>query len=113
MGELRNANVTPLSETKVAERLGISKQAITRAVMTALKQGWLVNHETKRGYPFDLDVGELLPEALGLPDPESLREEQGGPQEDERAEALELQVPGKESDAGERQAVQSLTGGRW
>jgi hypothetical protein len=113
VGELRSANITLLTETKVAERLGISKQAITRAVKTALKQGWLVNHETKRGYPFDLDVGEPLPEALGLPDPKSLREEPGEPQEDEVAEALELQVPGEAQDTGERQAVQSLTGERW
>ena len=97
----------------MAERLGVSKQSITQAVKTALKQGWLVNHETKRGYPFDLALGESLPKALGLPDPESLREEPGAPQEDERAEALELQVPGKEPDAGERQAVQSLTGEPW
>ena len=48
--ELKRENVTPVSETKVAKRLGVSKQAITQAVKTALKQGWLVNHETKQGY---------------------------------------------------------------
>ena len=113
VGELKNANVTPLSETKVAAHLGVSKQAITRAVQTALKQGWLLNHETKRGYPHDLDVGEPLPQALGLPDPESLREEPGAPQEDEVAETIELQVPDDAQDTAERQAVQSLTGERW
>jgi hypothetical protein len=113
VGELKNANVTPLSETKVAAHLGVSKQAITRAVQTALKQGWLLNHETKLGYPHDLDVGEPLPQALGLPDPESLREEPGAPQEDEVAETIELQVPDDAQDTAERQAVQSLTGERW
>jgi hypothetical protein len=113
VGELRKANVTPLTETKVAERLGISKQAISRPVKTAMKQGWLVNHEVKRGYPFDLDVGEPLPEALGLPDPKSLRGEPETPPEGGRAEALELQVPCSDPGAGERQAVQSLTGEGW
>jgi biotin operon repressor len=113
LGELRNANVTPLSATKAAAHLGVSKQAITQAIKTALKQGWIVNHETKRGYPHDLDVGEPLPQALGLPDPESLREEPGAPQEDEVAETIELQVPDDAQDTAERQAVQSLTGERW
>jgi hypothetical protein len=110
--ELRGENISPVSDTEVAKRLIVSKQAINQAVKTALVQGWLVNHETKRGYPHDLDVGEPLPEALGLPDPESLREEPGAPQEDERAGGID-QVPGIKPNTGECQAVQSLTGEPW
>jgi hypothetical protein len=77
VGELRSAHVSPVSETKVAKHLGCAKQAITQAVKTALTQGWIVNHETKQGHPYDLEVGEPLPEALGLPDPESLEEDPG------------------------------------
>ena len=57
-------------------------------------------------------LGEPLPEALGLPDPESLREEPGAPQEDEKAVIPEFQVP-RDPEAGERQAVQSSTAEPW
>ena len=78
--ELKRENIEPVSDTKVAGRMGVSKQAINQAVQTALMQGWLLNHQSKLGYPHDLDVGEPLPQALGLPDPESLREELRVPQ---------------------------------
>jgi hypothetical protein len=78
VGELNNEKADPVSSTKVAQRLGCTKQAITRSVKVALGQGWLVNRETKRGYPYDLDLGEPLPEGLGLPKPESLEEDAGG-----------------------------------
>ena len=74
--ELRREKISPVSETKVAERLGCSKQAITAAVKTALKQRWLVNGELRRGYPFDLALGEPLPKAVGLPNPADLEEAQ-------------------------------------
>ncbi len=113
VAELKFANASPVSVTKVAKHLGVSKQAITQAVNTALKQGWLVNHDTKKGSSFDLDLGEPLPEALGLPDPESLGEEPGAPQGGERAEAIELHVPGDPQDTGRGQAVQPLIVERW
>ena len=73
--ELRAGAVTPVSVTKVADHLGSTKQATATTVKTALKQGWLVNREPKQGLPFDLDLGESLPRAVGLPAPEDLADQ--------------------------------------
>jgi hypothetical protein len=108
VGELRGADVWPVSQTKVAEHLGCAKQAITEAVKTALEQGWLANHETKPGYPFKLTVGEPLPEALGLPDPGLLREDLGEPYKDSLTEAVEPQAPVISPNPAGCQAVRSM-----
>jgi energy-coupling factor transporter ATP-binding protein EcfA2 len=60
------------SVTAVAARLGIPKKSAARRVATALRDGWLVNGETRKGYPFQLEVGEPLPSESGLPLPEEL-----------------------------------------
>ena len=110
--ELRHENVSPVSETKVAERLGCVKQAITQAVKTALIQRWLINRETRKGYPFDLVLGEPLPQAVGLPDPASLEMDQEVlPEENTTADVATLQFPDIPRDVGGCQPVQPLTGG--
>jgi len=38
----------------VAKTLGINKMAASRCVRTALEGGWLINAETRKGYPYDL-----------------------------------------------------------
>jgi hypothetical protein len=63
---------TKVTVTSVAKSLHISKMAASRRVKAALEEGWLVNAETRRGYPFDLAVGEPLPEDEGLPLPDAL-----------------------------------------
>jgi hypothetical protein len=60
------------SVTEVARRLAIPKKSAARRVGTALKGGWLVNSEARKGYPFQLAVGEPLPSEGGLPTPGDL-----------------------------------------
>lgn len=58
--------------TKVGERLGISKMQASRYVRAAIEGGWLTNSETRRGWPFKLQIGEPLPPQQGLPSAEVL-----------------------------------------
>ena len=58
--------------SQVQERLRLSKAASSRRVKAALQAGWLVNGETRRGYPFQLALGDPLPAETGLLRPESL-----------------------------------------
>ena len=112
--ELRQERASPVSETKVAERLGCSKQAITAAIKTALKQKWLINGETRRGYPFDLDLGEPLPKAVGLPDPADLEETpEAALDEDAITDFHEAQFVDFHHDEKWRQGVQPLTEEKW
>ncbi len=60
------------SVTAVGERLGINKMAASRRVITAVKGGYLVNGEDRRGHPASLTPGEALPAADGLPTMEDL-----------------------------------------
>lgn len=60
------------SVTAVAKRLDIPKKSAARRVTAALKGGWLVNGEARKGYPFQLMIGEALPSEGGLPTPEQL-----------------------------------------
>jgi hypothetical protein len=76
--ELKAAGVTPISVTAVGNRLGTTKQAAHYSIKTALSEGWLVNTESRRGYPFNLDIGEPLPGSIGLPKPEELEDNEAG-----------------------------------
>lgn len=58
--------------TLVAAELGITKMAASRRVRDALKGGWLINDEPRKGYPYRLALGDPLPEDSGLPRPETL-----------------------------------------
>jgi hypothetical protein len=58
--------------SEVARHLGVSTMAISRSARTATKHGWLVNRETRKGYPADLAPGEPLPVLTGLPSPSEL-----------------------------------------
>lgn len=60
------------SVTEVASHLGIPKKSASRRIAAALKGGWLVNGEARKGYPFQLALGEPLPHAAGLPCPEEV-----------------------------------------
>ncbi len=57
-----------VNETTLAERLGLSKTPVRYRVNRALKGGWLINDETRKGYPAKLrrsiplpDVRHVLP----------------------------------------------------
>ena len=67
VGELKQRGTSPISQSEVARHLDTSRQSVNHPVRVALSQGWLVNAEPKKGYPANLDLGEPLPEALGLP----------------------------------------------
>ncbi len=58
--------------SKIASALKLSKMAVSRRVKAALSGGWLVNRETRKGYAYDLEVGESLPEDSGLPSADAL-----------------------------------------
>jgi hypothetical protein len=51
--------------------------AVSRSVRTATKHGWLINTESRKGYPADLAIGEPLPARTGLPSPDELSAELG------------------------------------
>jgi hypothetical protein len=61
-----------ITVTRVANHLEINKMAASRRIKTAVANGWLVNGESRRGYPADLDFGEPMPAATGLPHPDAL-----------------------------------------
>jgi hypothetical protein len=63
----------PVSVTRIARKLGITAMSASRRVQAALKAGWLINEEDRRGLPFRLKVGEKLPEHTGLPSLKTLR----------------------------------------
>lgn len=72
VAELRGRGVRPISVTRLADELKISKMAASRRVQVALKGGWLINRESRDGQPYDLDLGEPLPTREGLPEPNAL-----------------------------------------
>ncbi|MEW6659173.1 MAG: winged helix-turn-helix domain-containing protein [Thermodesulfobacteriota bacterium] len=72
VGEMLDAGMS-ITATTLAARLGINRGTASRRVNAAIKRGWIVNRETKKGQPWDLAIGEPLPETQGLPDPEMLR----------------------------------------
>jgi len=63
-----------ISETALAERLNLSKGGVHYRVKRAIKGGWLVNEENRRGYPARLKRAADLPEETSvLPNSERLR----------------------------------------
>ena len=69
----------------IAKHLKINKSTALRRLRVAIKEGWLINTETRKGYPASLKLGDPLPERIGLPTPERL---QG-------SEAVAEKVPGE------------------
>lgn len=62
-----------ITATSLAARLVVNRGTASRRVNAAIRRGWIINRETKKGQPWDLQLGEPLPETQGLPDPERLR----------------------------------------
>lgn len=69
---LKADGVEPITATAVGKQLLISKQAASGRIDTALRGGWLVNHEQRAGKPYRLDTGDPLPAGSGLPRPEEV-----------------------------------------
>ena len=73
VAELRQENLDrPISYTVLERELGVHRDLVRRRASTAVRHGWLVNQETRRGYQADLIPGEPMPEKRGLPHPNSL-----------------------------------------
>ena len=72
VGEHLVAGHSHASVTAIAKLLTIPKKSAARRVAGALKAGWLVNGEARKGYPFQLSLGEPLPAESGLPPLEAL-----------------------------------------
>jgi DNA-binding Lrp family transcriptional regulator len=64
-----------LSQVQLAERLRLARGTVSWRVKRALEGGWLVNHESRDGYPHQLALGAPLPEDVpALPLPERVGE---------------------------------------
>ena len=71
VGELRQANKDLRVTYSVLEReLKVDRSLIRRRANTAVRNGWLINQETRKSYQADLILGEPIPEKRGLPDPD-------------------------------------------
>ncbi len=62
----------PAMATQVAQRLGLDKSSTTRRIKVACEMGYVINLEDRRGKPFRLIPGEVLPDKHVLPTPERL-----------------------------------------
>ena len=57
----------------LATYLDISKMAASRRARRAQRENWLINKESRRGYPADFAIGESIPKTEGLPTLEDMR----------------------------------------
>lgn len=63
-----------ITEAELTRRLGLSKAAVSYRVQRAVKGGWLINAEQRKGYPARLSRGAAMPEqASALPAPDLVR----------------------------------------
>lgn len=56
----------------LGKELGDHRETVRRRVGIALKKGWLVNEETRKNHTADLNIGEPMPEYVGLPTADAL-----------------------------------------
>jgi hypothetical protein len=73
LNERNSKSWESITATTLAARLGVNRSTASRRVNAAIKRGWIVNRETKKGQPWDLQIGEPMPETQGLPLPEALK----------------------------------------
>jgi hypothetical protein len=62
----------PLTHSVVARRLRVDRSTAQRNAEKAIKNGWLINKETRPNHRADLALGEPLAEPTGLPEPEAV-----------------------------------------
>jgi hypothetical protein len=58
----------PVTVDFVARQLRVHKSTASRRVAEAVREGWLVNRETRPGHPANLELGNRLQDTSGLPD---------------------------------------------
>ena len=69
---LEMANRNKVTVTALAKLLDTNKMDITRRCQSAMRLGWLVNHEIRKGFPANLGLGEPMPDRVGLPHPDAI-----------------------------------------
>jgi hypothetical protein len=72
---LRSSGNLSVTYDMVAKKLEWLRYKVHRKAAVALKHGWLINTQEKRGHPANLDLGDEMPKERGLPLPEDLLEE--------------------------------------
>ena len=73
VGELHQVDSDRRITYSVLEReLGVHRDLVRRRALSAVKQGWLVNRETRKGHQADLVPGDPMSEHMGLPSPDSV-----------------------------------------
>jgi hypothetical protein len=73
VAELRDAGTKCVTVTVVAKHCGINKMAASRRIGDAERGGWLVDTDLRKNAK-NLEIGEALPEEVGLPSPEAIAE---------------------------------------
>ena len=63
---------TQITYSVLAKYLKVHRQIAKRRADQALRLGWLVNNESRKGHTADLVMGEPMPPATGLPEPVTL-----------------------------------------
>ncbi|MGO9178051.1 MAG: hypothetical protein ACLQHS_02085 [Candidatus Limnocylindrales bacterium] len=58
----------PITVDFLARQLRVHKSTASRRVADAVRDGWIVNHETRPGRPANLELGAPLQHTWGLPD---------------------------------------------
>ncbi|MGH8612632.1 MAG: hypothetical protein ACREYF_11525 [Gammaproteobacteria bacterium] len=67
VGKLRDSFPLFVTYTAIAAELGWNDMRVRRKAAIAMRHGWLANRQEKRRQPANLDVGEEMPKARGLP----------------------------------------------
>lgn len=63
---------TKISYSVLAKELNVHRDLVRRRAAVAIRNGWLVNRETRHNHQADLAAGDPLPENEGLPKPEEV-----------------------------------------
>ena len=75
VAELRSLGNLSVTYDMVAKKLEWPRYKAHRKAAGALKHGWLINTQEKRGHPANLDLGDEMPKERGLPLAKDLAEE--------------------------------------
>ncbi len=70
--EIKSDENIKITYSVLAKKLGVHRQIAKRRADQALRLGWLVNNESRKGHTADLVMGEPMPPATGLPEPVTL-----------------------------------------
>jgi hypothetical protein len=87
------------SQSEVMAALKLSKASVSRRVSAAKRGGWLLDHETVKGHPAKLALGEPLPPECGLPTPADLERSTVSAATDENTHADHVSATSEHGDS--------------